>query len=58
MTGVAVAVNQQANRFELLGQLTLEFSLRSRIRSALTKDADCREVLCPSSDINIGEFVG
>ena len=27
---VAVAVNQQANGFELLRQLTLEFSLRSR----------------------------
>ena len=37
---VAVAVNQQANGFELLRQLTLEFSLRFKIRSALTKDAD------------------
>ena len=55
---VTVAVNQQANGFELLRQLTLEFSLSVKIRSALTKDADCREILCPGGDTDIAEFFG
>ena len=47
---VTVAVNQQANGFELLRQLTLEFFSEVKIRSALTKDADCREILCPGGN--------
>ena len=55
---LAVAANQQANGFELLRQLTLEFSLRSRSEALSLRDADCREILCPGGDTDIAEFLG